>query len=78
MAINEKEFQLTKEDIDHDVIDVGIPKEPRRNNSVIDLEKVLTMRQRGFSLSEIGKVLGKSKQSISQYLKRQGVDIEDI
>jgi len=70
--------KLTKDDIDHDVIDVDIPKGPRRSNSVIDLEKVLTMRQRGFSLSEIGKVLGKSKQSISQYLKRQGVDIEDI
>ncbi len=42
------------------------------------LETVVSMRQRGLSLSEIGKVVGVSKQAVSQMLKRSGIDIEAV
>jgi len=70
--------KLTKSPIDLDAIDVKEPKKIGVKSTALDLEKVLTMRQRGLSLNEIGKIVGVSKQAVSQYLKRQGVDIEEI
>ena len=70
--------KLTKSPIDLDAIDVKEPKKIGVKSTALDLEKVLTMRQRGLSLNEIGKIVGVSKQAVSKYLKRQGVDIEEI
>ena len=70
--------KLTKSPIDLDAIDVKELRKPGSKSTALDLEKVLTMRQRGLSLNEIGKIVGVSKQAVSQYLKRQGVDIEEI
>ena len=70
--------KLTKSPIDLDAIYAKEPKKSGVKSTALDLEKVLTMRQRGLSLNEIGKIVGVSKQAVSQYLKRQGVDIEEI
>ena len=44
----------------------------------VSLSKVADLRARGFSLSEIGKQVGISKQAVSQLLHRYGLDIKRV
>lgn len=44
----------------------------------LSLESVVSMRNRGLSLAEIGKVCGVSKQAVSQLIKRHGLEVGTI
>lgn len=60
-----------------ETVDVD-PKAPRGRPKGHGLDEVLALRKRGFSLAEIAKQRGCSKQAISQMLTRSGVDVEVV
>jgi DNA-binding Xre family transcriptional regulator len=53
----------------------GIEVAERTSRSPVSLESVVSMRKRGLSFTEIGKLSGGiSKQAVSQLMRRHGVD----
>lgn len=44
---------------------------------IYSTEELASMKDRGLSLSEIGKIIGRSKQAVSQRLKAHGISIQE-
>ena len=61
-----------------DGIATSAPVDSVASRPPLSLESVVSMRNRGLSLSEIGKLCGKSKQAVSQLLKRHGLEVGTI
>jgi transcriptional regulator with XRE-family HTH domain len=53
-------------------------KPAKRGGATLSLAEIADLRAKGVSLEKIGRLAGVSKQAISQLIKRNGLDPEDV
>ena len=53
-------------------------KPAKTGSSTLSLAEIADLRAKGVSLEKIGRLAGVSKQAISQLIKRNGLDPEDV